>query len=174
MLGKNLDEFRVAIETKNQADFMRIFEKYDYETGNYYMWNEIMQLKVYPNTSLLELLQFIISESNLSTTSYQGQGTAIANNFVLINQNGDYDNWTGLIQCLAEVFQGEAATPPSTPLPVVPMIQPDPPPNSAHQGFNVPFQNPFQYTIGQESQLNQFLVNYEQPPPPPLPPSPDD
>ena len=205
-LQQSIDDLAGTINTEINAerhpDFVHILQKYNFEPRSYDLWNEIMQLevesafKINANPTLLTLLQTIINQGIFTRESFKGQGAVIRHNFESVLQDPRFEAWVGLIQYLADLFQGEAATPPPlspTPNPTIdvtehtehtehgPNFEPNPnpfqiTPNPAHQGFNVPFNVPLMngpashtsHTSQVDSHfVDSHFVDYEQPPPPP-------
>ena len=118
--------------TERPADFAVILEKYNYDTSDYNLWNELMQLPVQgevngKRVTLHDLLYEKISNNEISDRywAYEGQGTAITANLDWHIQELGLTTWSGLIKYLAELFQGESGTPPSTPV-IVPVHVPAP------------------------------------------------
>ena len=142
-------------------------------TSNYLLWSEIMQLPVQSEVNgqrviLLDLLNEKISNNDISRRdyAYPGQGPELTAHIGWYLATQGFRKWHGLITYLAELFQGETGTPPSTPVPIptiaVPedglTIQPNPnlfqlTPNQAHPGLNPPIMN------GPGSNLNPFVLD---------------
>ena len=153
--------------------------------SKYELWNEIMQLQV-ESAGNYQTLDNLIDEMlkdaywGQRELAFEGQGlgaTAYLQEGIL--QDTYFTNWSGLIQYLASVFQGEIGTPRKT-QPQPSQTDPDPTPapeyqgygpsptvepnesnlnnfqitpNPAHPGFNVPIMN------GPGSELNPFSID---------------
>ena len=174
-LNQYLSELLRAIRNTTicPGDFTVILTKYKYDTSNYYLWSELMQLPVQSEVNgqrviLLDLLHAKIRNNDISSRNfaYQGQGPEITANLEWYVETQGFSNWSGLIKYLADLFQGETSTPPSTPVPIPtitvpeygPTFQPNLnpfqiTPNPAHPDFIIPIMN------GPGSQINPVSID---------------
>ena len=180
LLNQRLSELLGAIQNTTicPEDFTAILTKYKLndgrdDTSNYSLWSELMQLPVQSEVNgqrviLLDLLNEKIRNNDISRRNYayQGQGPELTAHLDWYVATQGFRKWLGLIRYLAELFQGETGTPPSTPVPIPtnpvpehgPTFIPNPTlfqitPNPAHPGFNVPITN------GPGSNLNPFVLD---------------